>query len=85
MRSTDDRWIDLADRESDGLAVTLLWSKASGRVKVTVCDAKLGGCFELVVAASEALSAFHHPFAYAKDDGVAGRVSVTTDALQPQN
>jgi hypothetical protein len=65
MRVTHDIWIDLADRESDGLEVTLLWSTASGRVKVAVCDSKLGQDFELDVDDADALSAFHHPFAYA--------------------
>jgi FMN phosphatase YigB (HAD superfamily) len=27
-------WIDLADRAGDGLAIALLWSRSSGRVKV---------------------------------------------------
>jgi hypothetical protein len=65
MRLTHDIWTDLADRESDGLEVTLLWSESSGRAKVVVDDVRLDERFELDVPQSEALSAFYHPFAYA--------------------
>ena len=65
MRGTQDIWTDLADRESDGLGVTLLWSQSSGRVKVVVDDTKLDESFELHVPRAHALAAFHHPFAYA--------------------
>ena len=65
MRVTHDTWTDLADRESDGLEVTLLWSEDSGRVKVVVDDTKLDESFELHVPRADALAAFHHPFAYA--------------------
>jgi len=65
MNSQHQTWTELADREGDGLEVTLLWSRASGRVKVAVVDSKLGECFELHVAGADALAAFHHPFAYA--------------------
>jgi hypothetical protein len=62
-------WTDLADRESDGLGVTLLWSRSSGRVKVVVDDSKRDESFELDVARADALAAFHHPFVYAPDRG----------------
>ena len=58
-------WSELAVRENDGLAVSLLWSRASGRVKVAVVDAHLDEQFEFHVAGADALAAFHHPFAYA--------------------
>ena len=58
-------WSELAVRENDGLAVTLLWSKATGRVKVAVSDAYLDEQFEFHVPGADALAAFHHPFAYA--------------------
>ena len=58
-------WSELAVRENDGLAVTLLWSKATGRVKVAVVDAYLDEQFEFHVPGADALAAFHHPFAYA--------------------
>ena len=62
-------WSELAARENDGLAVSLLWSKGSGRVKVAVVDAHLDEQFEFHVAGADALAAFHHPFAYATVPG----------------
>jgi hypothetical protein len=67
MMLTHDIWTDLADRESDGLEVTLFWSRESGRMKVVVDDSKLDETFELDVPQAEALAAFYHPFAYAPD------------------
>ena len=58
-------WSELAVRENDGLAVSLLWSRGSGRVKVAVVDTQLDEQFEFHVAGADALAAFHHPFAYA--------------------
>ena len=61
-------WRELASRDADGLAVTLLWSKASNQVKVAVADTRLDEAFEVEVAGAEALAAFYHPFAYAARD-----------------
>jgi hypothetical protein len=58
-------WSELAVRENDGLAVSLLWSSATGRVKVAVVDAHLDEQFEFNVPGADALAAFHHPFASA--------------------
>ena len=73
-------WRELASRESDGLEVSLLWSRSAGRVKVTVADSRLAQEFELDVAGADALAAFHHPFAYATARrifiGVATRESI---------
>lgn len=56
-------WRELARRKADGLAVSLLWSKATGRVKVTVADENLDVEFDLDVSGAHALGAFYHPFA----------------------
>ena len=66
--ATND-WRELASRDGDGLEISLLWSKAAGRVKVTVADSRLDESFELDIAGAEALAAFHHPFAYAAGRG----------------
>ena len=58
-------WAELAIREGDGLEISLLWSKAADRVKVNVFDRRLEESFDIHVAGAQALSAFHHPFAYA--------------------
>ena len=60
---TED-WVDLADRSNDGLDVRLLWNRADGRVKVTVTRITSGRTAELRVTPADALTAFHHPFAY---------------------
>lgn len=62
-------WSELAIRENDGLAVALLWSSSTGRVKVAVVDAHLDEQFEFHVPGADALAAFHHPFAYATGPG----------------
>jgi hypothetical protein len=62
-------WSELAVRENDGLAVSLLWSSTSGRVKVEVVDSHLDEQFEFHVPGADALAAFHHPFAYATEPG----------------
>ena len=59
-----DSWSELAVRENDGLAVSLLWSRATNRVKVAVEDAHVDEQFEIHVRGADALAAFHHPFAY---------------------
>jgi hypothetical protein len=64
-------WSELASRECDGLAVSLLWSPATDRVKVTVSDSRLDHDFELHIAGADALAAFHHPFAFAAAEGMA--------------
>jgi hypothetical protein len=55
---------ELAHRTSDGIEVTLLWSKPSSRVTIAVHDARSGEAFEVEVEGSAALDAFNHPYAY---------------------
>lgn len=62
-------WSELALRESDGIAVSLLWNPATDRVKVAVDDARLDEHFDIDVPGADALTAFHHPFAYATELG----------------
>jgi len=56
---------ELDVRSGDGLDVSLLWDPADGSIVVTVDDARTGEAFVIPVAATDALEAFHHPFAYA--------------------
>jgi hypothetical protein len=63
--------VQLAERESDLVSVSLYWTRGTDVVAVTVDDARTGDFFELVVADNErALDVFHHPFAYARARGV---------------
>jgi hypothetical protein len=57
-------WTELAIRDSDGLEISLLWSKAADSVKVNVFDQRLEESFDIHVAGALALSAFYHPFAH---------------------
>jgi hypothetical protein len=56
---------ELDRRTSDGIDVQLLWNPRTDRVSIAVEDGRSGERFEVAVAASEALTAFHHPYAYA--------------------
>jgi hypothetical protein len=56
---------ELADRESNGVHVRLLWHPAANALTVSVDDARLGDRFQFAVAPERALDAFYHPFAYA--------------------
>ncbi len=57
--------IELAQRTSDGIDVTLFWNKPGRRVTVGVRDARTEASFEFEVDGSHALDAFNHPYAYA--------------------
>ena len=67
--SAGDDWLELAQREGDGIEVRLLWSKSEDRVKVTVSDSRFDEEFVLDVAGADALAAFNHPFAYLPSQG----------------
>ena len=84
--TTVNDWKELASRGTEGLAVSLLWSKATDRVKVTVTDEKLDEEFDLDVPGALALAAFYHPFAYAAGRrlGFGCTLRESLD-LQPQN
>lgn len=55
---------ELDHRESDGIAVTLLWDEDADRVAIRVVDSDGDQEFELEVAPRDALDAFRHPYAY---------------------
>ena len=81
MASKQTRELDY--RAGDGLEVTLLWSPETNRLSLKVFDSKTGDEFELEVSSNEAIDAFHHPYAYAANQGVrflAG-VRISTDPV----
>jgi hypothetical protein len=85
MHSSESDWRELASRENNGLAITLVWSKVTDQVKVMVVEAELEREFELNVDGVDALEAFYHPFAYEarrSDTEAARRESLD---LQPQS
>jgi hypothetical protein len=56
---------ELAERESDGIHVLLLWHPDENALSVSVDDSRLGDRFQLRVAPDRALHAFYHPYAHA--------------------
>jgi hypothetical protein len=61
---------ELDYRESDGVEVSLLWSRADGSLAVAVLDARTAERFELPVEPEQARDAFQHPFADAAFRGL---------------
>jgi hypothetical protein len=74
---------ELDYRVNDGLEVRLMWHPETNRIWVKVYDAKTGDDFDLIVAPSAAMDAFHHPYAYAASRGVqfAAGTRTPTEAL----
>jgi hypothetical protein len=70
---------ELAQRETDGIAVTLLWHTETDLLTVSVQDWRTGEAFELSAGADEAMDVFHHPYAYATRGGV--EVAALEDAV----
>ena len=67
---TGNQTRELDFRASDGLEVALLWHAETNRLTVAVFDSKSGDDFQVEVSSSEAMDAFHHPYAYAAANGV---------------
>lgn len=61
---------ELDFRVNDGLEVRLLWHPETNEITVKVYDAKTGDDFDLDVDATDAMDAFHHPYAYAASRGL---------------
>ena len=68
----DETWrTELMSRESNGITVRLLWSRATNLVTVAVADTASDDYFELVLDDGEpALDVFNHPFAHAAARGL---------------
>jgi hypothetical protein len=82
LESSDKaRRTELISRESNGITVRLLWSRATNLVTVAVDDATSDDYFELVLDEDEAaLEVFNHPFAHAAARGLEFR----TRRAEPQ-
>ena len=61
---------ELAHRTSDGIEVTLFWTRATNTVAIALLDTRSGEGLEFDVAGSAALDAFNHPYAYAATERV---------------
>jgi hypothetical protein len=56
---------ELAERDSDGIHVVLLWHPDENALTVSVDDTRAGDRFQVAVPPHRGLDAFYHPFAYA--------------------
>jgi hypothetical protein len=56
---------ELDHRESNGVAVSLLWHRLSNQLSVVVEDSRLGEIFTLPARPDNARDVFTHPYAYA--------------------
>jgi hypothetical protein len=61
---------ELAQRENDGITVTLLWQKLTDRLTVTLRDLRTGVALDLDAHPRTAMDVFHHPYAYAAARGL---------------
>jgi hypothetical protein len=77
LAATPETLEELAYREGNGVAVSLIWNRATNGLRVAASDRATGEAFALDVEATEALEVFHHPFAYAASRRPAA------DALEP--
>jgi hypothetical protein len=56
---------ELDHRSTDGIEVSLFWSKLGNRVTIELVDTRIDERLEFDVPPEKALDAFRHPFAYA--------------------
>jgi hypothetical protein len=82
LEPIDETWrTELISRESNGITVVLLWSRATNLVTIAVADTASDDYFELVLDEQEpALEVFNHPFAHAAARGLEFR----TPGLEPE-
>jgi hypothetical protein len=57
---------ELDYRESNGIAVSLLWRRPDNSLSVVVADSLLGESFTLAARPDNAHDVFHRPYAYAQ-------------------
>ena len=83
---TDEIWrTELMSRESSGITVRMLWSRATNLVTIAVDDAASHDYFELVLDEDEpALEVFHHPFAHAAARGLEFRARRPEPLVLPE-
>lgn len=66
---------ELAYRASDGVEVSLFWTKLDDSLTVLVTNSRTGEAFELPVGDDKPLEVFNHPYGYAASRGVGYGVS----------
>lgn len=79
--TTTDERRELAVRASNGIEVSLFWSKIDNRVTVEVFDQRVDEGFEFEVEGADALDAFYHPYSFAAACGLS-REAMPTHVLK---
>jgi len=64
MATADTKPRELAHRISNGVEVSLFWTKVGNTLTVEVFDTTNDEFFSIDVPGDRALDAFHHPYAY---------------------
>jgi len=64
MSATPSKPRELAHRTSNGIDVSLFWTKVGNVLTVEIHDAKTDEFFSVDVPSDRALDAFRHPYAY---------------------
>jgi hypothetical protein len=67
---------ELDHRSGDGINVSLLWDPLTDCVSIEVVDTRSGEIIAFPVAADEALTAFHHPYAFGHADRRSPRIAI---------
>jgi hypothetical protein len=63
--TSKDQIVELDERESNGIRVTLVWDRATDMLSVLVWDERTAESFALEIAeGDDAYDIFNHPFAY---------------------
>jgi len=58
---------ELAQRQGDGIEVTMFWSADQDELTLRLVDLRAGASFEMPVRRDRGNFAFKHPFAYAAE------------------
>ena len=72
---------ELDHRGANGLEISLLWDPLTDSVLVAVVDAAAGVEFEFHIDAPDALDAFRHPYAYAREAEHTTRAPIGLDLV----
>ena len=67
---------ELDHRSGDGIDVSLLWDPVTDGVSIQVVDTRSGEILAFPVAADEALTAFHHPYAFGHADRQSSTIAI---------
>jgi hypothetical protein len=66
LETHEEQIVELDERESNGIRVTLVWNRVTDTLAVLVWDERTAQSFALEVEKGEdAYDVFNHPFAYA--------------------